>query len=90
MTKFTTVKIMSSNPDIQGIWRKSEIESDMIDIYGVVGTDTSWLDWLYMHLFADEGYDSSQVDFIYKFMMNPNTLELKIMLDNDLTRIIKS
>lgn len=87
MKSITTVKVGSSNEDIQGIYRKNDVENEIFDNDPHSLSDDEWLEWLCDKLFSDLNDDDFSL--VHEFMVHPKTLELKLVSDSDIIRIVK-
>ena len=87
MKKPTVLKVGSTNPDFTGIYKKSDIEETLVELHGKVDSSVEWLEYVCDHLFID--VDNDEYNYIYEFLMNDKTIELKMVVDGDETRIVK-
>jgi len=55
---FNTLKINSSNPDIDGNWFKDDVEDEIKNLFKDIKTDFNWIDWIFLHVFVDVESDN--------------------------------
>lgn len=80
--ELTTLEIKSSNPDINGVWYKDEVEKEMEELGLYPPHYDGWI-----------GYVISHFDFpsyIDETLESDNVYELKFMLEDDNVHVMKS
>lgn len=79
MTK--SLKIISSNRDIDGNWHKEDVEEEMRALDNPPQTETDWISWVFGHALSDvELDDPSILDTIAE---NEEIRQVKIEPAND-------